>query len=419
MPIFLPMLNREQAATVAIPRPWAHPPIRRLLALCASALLLYATVASAVAADPAQRHIELKYLMLNLINDARAEAGVPTVNLGTNGAAQMHAEQMVAGCFSGHWGLDGFKPYMRYSLLGGYQSNAENAFARNYFVDGSDPCTVVASSSPPDLEGLTRYAMERWMDSPGHRANLLNPYHRLVNIGIAWRGAEHYIFRTVQHFEGDYARLSQLPSIVGGVLSLSGQIVNGGSLGGGLYVRYDPSPRRQQRAILNTTSSVCGGYPIAAVFPNTRWTGRASSPTCIEPGASGPLGDGSLIELPTIGAEQWESNGSEFAIRADLSTILRERGAGILSLSGEINGERTILLKYAMFYDLFPLNRVFVYGAEPIRASALSEQRDLHVVFRWDGAVWRGYAAAGGRLVPGAADFTISLGDWIWLGSLD
>ena len=406
---------------VFVPRPWVHLPMRRLLVFCALALLLYATAASTVAADPAQRHIELKYLMLDLINEARAEAGAPAVSLGTNGAAQLHAEQMVAGCFHGHWGLDGMKPYMRYSLLGGYQANAENAFASYFSVAGTDPCAVIASTSLPDLERLVREAMEGWIDSPGHRRNLLNPYHRLVNIGIAWRGAEYYIFRAVQHFEGDYVRLSQLPSIIDGTLSLSGRIVNGGALEEGLYVRYDLPPRRHQRAVLNATSSYCGGYPIAAVFPNTRWTGRSSSPTCAEPGASGPRGDGSLIELPTIGAEQWESNGSEFAIRADLSTILHDRGAGVytISLSGEIDGARTTLLEYAIFHGLFPLNRVFVYGAEQTRASALSDLHDLHVVFRWDGTVWRGYAATGGRLVPGAADFTISLGDWIWLGSLD
>lgn len=60
-----------------------------VLALCA----LWGMLAgSAVADDPAQRHLELKQLMLELINDARSEAGAPAVRLGVNGAAQLHAE---------------------------------------------------------------------------------------------------------------------------------------------------------------------------------------------------------------------------------------------------------------------------------------------------------------------------------------
>ena len=41
-------------------------------------------------------------------------------------AAQLHAESLPESCFSSHWGIDGLKPYMRYSLAGGYQRNGEN-----------------------------------------------------------------------------------------------------------------------------------------------------------------------------------------------------------------------------------------------------------------------------------------------------
>ena len=64
--------------------------------------------------------------MLELINIAREDAGVPPVALGDNDAAQLHAESALANCFGSHWGIDGLKPYMRYSLAGGYQSNGEN-----------------------------------------------------------------------------------------------------------------------------------------------------------------------------------------------------------------------------------------------------------------------------------------------------
>ena len=75
---------------------------------------------------PDQRHYEYKLYMLELINEERENAGVGPVTMGNNFAAQLHAENALDACFGSHWGVDGLKPYMRYSLAGGYQSNGEN-----------------------------------------------------------------------------------------------------------------------------------------------------------------------------------------------------------------------------------------------------------------------------------------------------
>ena len=75
---------------------------------------------------PHLRYMDEKGYMLRLINNERRAAGVPEVVLGVNDAAQLHAEDSLEGCYSSHWGSDGLKPYMRYSLAGGYQSNGEN-----------------------------------------------------------------------------------------------------------------------------------------------------------------------------------------------------------------------------------------------------------------------------------------------------
>ena len=87
---------------------------------------------------PDQRHYRYKVYMLELINKERVEAGVQPVTLGDNFAAQLHAENSLANCFSSHWGLDGLKPYMRYSLAGGYQSNGENWYGSDYCIRASD-----------------------------------------------------------------------------------------------------------------------------------------------------------------------------------------------------------------------------------------------------------------------------------------
>ena len=392
--------------------------IARLAATVLSLCVLLALAGPAAADDPAQRHLELKQLMLELINDARRAAGAPDVQLGTNAAAQQHAEQMVDGCFHSHWGLDGLKPYMRYSLLGGYQSNAENVRGAARFF-GFDQCAVASSVQRPPLEFLVLDAMEAWLQSPGHRRNLLDPAHRLVNIGIAWRGGDAYIFRAVQHFEGDYTRLGQLPSLVGGVLTLSGRAINGASPGSNpaLYVYYDPQPEPQARAALDATGPYCGGHPVAAVFPSARWIGSSSTPSCIEPGAARPRGDGALVELPTIAAGEWRITATTFTIRADLSSILKQHGPGVytITLSGERDGERIRLLEYSLLHGIVPLHRVFVYSGPAAAASELNAGIDLSALFRWDGTTWRGYAERNGVPVPGSVDFAVEIGDWLWL----
>ena len=90
---------------------------------------------------PEVRHLPEKELMLRLINEERDGAGLEPVEMGENLAAQLHAESSLANCTSSHWGSDGLKPYMRYSLAGGYQSNAENGH-------GSDIASPVGTATP-------------------------------------------------------------------------------------------------------------------------------------------------------------------------------------------------------------------------------------------------------------------------------
>ena len=100
---------------------------------------------------------------------------------GDNGAAQIHADRSLENCISSHWSIDGLTPNMRYSLVGGYQSANEN-------MSGSDYCRLpnLGYSAISSVAEEVREAMRGWMDSPGHRANILKPRQRKVNIGLAW-----------------------------------------------------------------------------------------------------------------------------------------------------------------------------------------------------------------------------------------
>ena len=142
--------------------------------------------------EPQSAIEESRLLMLELINGERVRAGLNMVAMGNNSAAQTHADNILEGCSASHWGLDGLKPYMRYTLDGGYQSNAEN-------VHGARYCAGTGLSPETPNEGV-REAMWGLMASPGHRDNVLDPNHALVNIGIAHDG---YNTMVVQHFEYD------------------------------------------------------------------------------------------------------------------------------------------------------------------------------------------------------------------------
>ena len=77
-------------------------------------------------------------LLLNLTNEARAKAGVPPVQMGTNPAAQLHAEAALDGCYSSHWGPVGLKPNHRYTLTGGTGADGENWSGSDYCIKPSD-----------------------------------------------------------------------------------------------------------------------------------------------------------------------------------------------------------------------------------------------------------------------------------------
>ena len=147
------------------------------------------TVTPTPVTSPQLRHLEEKEYMLTLINAERVKAGVDSVVLGDNIAAQLHAESSLDNCVGSHWGVDGLKPYMRYShgrrlpverrklvwqRLLHHRSHQGVPQGYRYRAIEDTRCKRCETT------------MEGWMDSPGHRRNILDPWHKKVNIGLAW-----------------------------------------------------------------------------------------------------------------------------------------------------------------------------------------------------------------------------------------
>ena len=329
-------------------------------------------------ANPSQRHLDEKLYMLGLINGERVRAGRSPVILGDNVAAQLHAEAALAGCYSSHWGDDGLKPYMRYSLAGDYQSNGENGHGFDYCIKASDGYAAIAS-----IKEEIRDAVVGWMASSGHRDNILDPWHSKVNIGIAW---DHYNTVMFQHFEGDYVSYGQLPSIKSGILSIEGRTKNGATQQNlrdlAVTIHYDPPPIDLTRGQLSRTYCYDYGRTVAALSPPGNYFENSYTSTyeaCPNPykvaaNATAPRSVSEAlrfwreayqasnatptqsITVPWITAQRWEVNGDNFRIRADISDILAKHGAGVYSIFiwGIVDSEDVVLSQWSIFWNVTP-----------------------------------------------------------------
>ena len=330
-------------------------------------------------AAPHLRHLTEKQYMLELINQERERAGLPPVELGTNNAAQLHAESSLANCFSGHWGVDGLKPYMRYSLAGGYQSNGENGSGMDYCIKASDGYRAIQS-----IDREISEMMDGWMGSPGHRRNVLGRWHKKVNIGLAWN---RYNTMGYQHFEGDYVEYTALPKIEDGDLSFEGRVKNGAIFGEGRFlavvVNYDSPPHELARGQLSRTYCYDSGRPVAFLrkpLPSNSYYPEDTSSTernfCLDPydvpsDASAPSSateahrywqeaysrSQSLpvsISVPQITASKWRVGSGGFSVEADLNDVLRVHGAGVYTvlLWGTLSGEAEVVSQYSIFHEV-------------------------------------------------------------------
>ena len=329
--------------------------------------------------NPNDRYHTEKMAMLEMINEQRRQASVPPLKLGYNQAAQLHAETMRDDCFVSHWDTDGLKPYMRYSLAGGYQYNAENV--GGYYNCGSfDPYEDVEASLKDYVLGF--------MDSEGHRETMLDPLYRKVSIGIAVdRGVW-----VVQHFEGDYIEFDELPSLDAGLLSMAGRVGEGARMDEdvAVLIEYDPPVRELALEQLEQTQCYNPGLPVAIILKspfddldfensgvreaiNAELDSLEDSPIpheeCRDPyemaleeissvsrfGFSQP---NEIIERDVYVsydiAEEWViADSGEFSLRTDIGDVVAQHGPGVYTIStvATVAGELSAISVYSVFVN--------------------------------------------------------------------
>ncbi len=318
---------------------------------------------------------------LNLINNARTKAGLNEVTLDDNTAAQSHVEDMRENCFLSHWGTDGLKPYMRYTLDGGEQFSAENISGTGYCPP--DPHRYISMSIKANLD----QAMDGLMRSSGHRRNILNPHHRKVGIGISYQRPNLWL---AQLFAGDYVRYTTKPVIENGILTLAGTLTNGATAQMnddlGIQIYFDPPVRDLTRGQLTRTYCYGNGTQITALRPPldpgwfytedtlTKSTDRVycPDPHYIDPSLPPPnsydeshhlwqqaynssqtRGVFSVGTLPWITASDWGTADNRLSVKADISALLDQHGDGIYTIVvwAEIDGEQAPISEYSIFLE--------------------------------------------------------------------
>ena len=331
---------------------------------------------------PRLRNEEEKRYMLDLINEARTKADAPSVVMGTNNVAQIQADQLLEDCVLSHWGTDGLKPYMRYSLAGGYQANGENALTFN-------ECGLLDTRLQwnDDPTEMVRESVEGWLDSSGHRETMLNPSYRTVNIGLAW---DKNTFKAVQHFEGDYVEFGKFPAIHDGELTLEGNLKSGYEFDGivplAALLIYDQKPRSLTQGQLAQTSCYSHGEAIAVVIPPSpflkddyEYTETVEEPQCVDPYTLGRVAEKAEsrdqmtrlwkeakekservreteVSLRFRKAEEMTARGDKFAITADVSDLLEEYGPGVYTvvLVADMENGDEIISEYSIFHEVRP-----------------------------------------------------------------
>ena len=110
---------------------------------------------------------EFKKEVVKLVNAEREKVGVSTLKINKllENTAQQHSEDMLENDFFDHTNLNGESPFDRMSKNGiNYMSAAENI--------------AYGQSTPEEV-------MRSWMNSDGHRTNILNASYTEIGVGIA------------------------------------------------------------------------------------------------------------------------------------------------------------------------------------------------------------------------------------------
>jgi len=246
---------------------------------------------------------------LRLINTDRSTFNLLPVTMSDSKAGQQHADSMLKYGYFSHFDTQGYKPYMRYTLLGGLAAVSENVA---YISWAGTHFTSVKSveDSINELENAMMYN-DTACCANGHRMNILNGLHNRVSIGVAYTASTLYF---VEDFENYYANMnfsvskSYAVTMTGSLVSPPGQITQ-------IYVTFDHTPTAETPAQLSAgPREYDPGLLIGGVF-------APCTSIC-------PV----LAKGITVRATGWSLTPTQLSIAFDLSRFVQSYGAGVYTI---------------------------------------------------------------------------------------
>ena len=260
-------------------------------------------------------YCDLAAYALQLINEDRATVGAAPVVLGYNQAAQQHADSMLYYGYFSHFDTQGYKPYMRYTLLGGRGADFENIA---FYSSSAGPYTST-SAEEQTIKNLEYSMMYHDNDSigcycnNGHRVNILNTLHNVVSIGVAFNSGNLYFD---EEFENEYLNLSvaATPRTASNpyYVTMEGTIAHSVKSPDAIYIAYDPAPSAETPGQLSSMPhEYTPGTLLGGVLP---------------PGFLG--GCGRFSSGTTVCADMWQFGSGVVGIAFSLSPFVRGSGPG-------------------------------------------------------------------------------------------
>lgn len=161
----------------------------RMVATAGALLALAAAGAPASAASPAPEGWRLGQFagdaaieerIVAFTNAARAQAGLRPLahDDRLRAAARQHSNEMVA-----------LKYFAHASPVGSHAGVGDRAFIAGFaWLDVGENIYAAEGLDPSDRDRAARLAVDGWLNSPSHRANVLMPDFTAIGVGVAVKG---------------------------------------------------------------------------------------------------------------------------------------------------------------------------------------------------------------------------------------
>ncbi len=245
----------------------------RLSSLCLAFFLLPPLWFAGVRQPATEQELaELKQRMVVLVNADRARFGLRPVEYDPLASAigDIFCRHALEQGVTGHYLLDGYSPFHRYSLWGrSPHFCAENVCCTSHKLP-------VVWTKEEIWNAMVRHEQTMLAEKPpndGHRRNILDPWHTHLGVGIAYSSNG---LRVVQEFLNKYAAVQRIPQRfpLGQPIPFSGRLLEPEKYEvAGVWVFFDPTPRPLTADEANAKDSY--GYPADRLYlrpklpPNT------------------------------------------------------------------------------------------------------------------------------------------------------